>query len=341
MKWLCKMMLCLLTAVLLFTPAYAQGAAGILEDTMTDGLVSEDDVRWYPFEMAGDGDAVIWARGLQDHWDGYAYHWRCAVFAADQETKISEMDVRGYSEVEGPGVMALPNLPAGTYYIRMTSTASGNPFLTTFTTDPYELKLMRVMNDAQPVYAGDGVQTFSKAGEVLWNGDGTVFIKCNDGVCYGALMKSRDGAVVPVLIAEEPGAVEYIVSETGQRVGAQGPWKQECLGIDYYVSDGTHIKRYTQKIYKTDSLPIFYVEKASAAAEAISDELGKAEYGALQYWWMKYKDTVIAVGGGLLGLILVVWVLSFLGVGGSGGGGSESEIDDSGDPYSEYLANNF
>lgn len=340
MKWFCKAALCVLAAVALFTPAYAQKAAGVLEDAMTGSLASKEDVRWHPFEMAEDGDAVIWARGLQDHWDGYAYHWRCAVFAADQETKISEMDVRGYSEAEGPAVMPLPNLPAGTYYIRMTSTSSGNPFLTAFTTEPYELKLLRVMNAARPAYAGDGVQTFSKAGEVLWNGDGTVFIKRNDGVCYGALVKSRDGAVIPVLIGEEPGAVEYIVSETGQVVGSTGPWKQECLGIDYYISDGAHIKRYTEKIYQTESLPIFYVEKASAAAEAITDELGRAEYGALRYWWMKHKDTVIEAGGVLLGLILIVCVFGFLG-GGGGGGGSENEGDDSGDPYMEYLANNF
>lgn len=336
MNWFCRITFCLLTATLFLVPAHAQGTSEIQSSTFTDNLSSEDEIKWYPFEMEEEGDVFIQVQGLLDRLDG-RYYWRCMVLEADQETVLADLSVLGRSEFYGPDRVALPNLSAGTYYIRMSSIAFANPLLSTFTTDNYELKLVQVSNSAQPVYDGDGVQTFSKAGEILWSKNGTVFVKCNDGVCYGALTRDSDGTIIPVLISEEPDAVEYFVSETGEIVGAgNSPWTQKRTNTDYYISERGYKGNSSQKSSSEKNLPIFYVEKSGAyAAEKIMDKLGEGEYGELQYLWMKHKEAILAIGGGLIMLFLYIAFFSYFA---PNSGGSDDIDLDGGSPHEHGLA---
>lgn len=266
---------------LLIPLAYAGEAGGTLEGGLTDHLASREEVKWYSFEMTEPGDAVLMVTGLQDHWDGYAYHWTCVLYASDRESAIAGEHVRGYSQADGPSVLSAPGLAAGTYYIRMTSASSSNPLMASFTEDPYELRLLRYY-PSQAAAAGSyrEIKVFRNAGDVLWAFDGTAFLKLYDGECYGALMENSKGAVVPVLIGAEKTAVEYIVSSTGERVTAGTAWHYEPLGEEgWYYAGGGYIDPYTEAAVDVPSLPMLYVgrERLSSTAKLIADEIVEAK----------------------------------------------------------------
>lgn len=282
MKRICAFLAALVGIWTLLTPlAYAEEAGGTLEGGLTDHLASREEVKWYSFEMTEPGDAVLMVTGLQDHWDGYTYHWTCVLYAADRESAIAGEHVRGYSQADGPSVLSAPGLSAGTYYIRMTSASSSNPLMASFTEDPYELRLLRYY-PSQAAVTGSyrEIKVFRNAGEVLWAFDGTAFLKLYDGECYGALMENSKGAVVPVLIGSEKTAVEYIVSSTGERVTAGTAWHYEPLGEEgWYYSGGGYIDPYTEAAVDVPSLPMLYVgrEGLRSTAELIADEIVEAK----------------------------------------------------------------
>lgn len=282
MKRICTFLAALVGIWTLLTPlAYAGEAGGTLEGGLTDHLASREEVKWYSFEMTEPGDAVLMVTGLQDHWDGYTYHWTCVLYAADRESAIAGEHVRGYSQADGPSVLSAPGLAAGTYYVRMTSASSSNPLMASFTEDPYELRLLRYY-PSQAAVTGSyrEIKVFRNAGEVLWAFDGTAFLKLYDGECYGALMENSKGAVVPVLIGAEKTAVEYIVSSTGERVTAGTAWHYEPLGEDgWYYSGGGYIDPYTEAAVDVPSLPMLYVgrEGLSSTAKLIADEIVEAK----------------------------------------------------------------
>ena len=162
-------------------------------EPFTDSLASKDQIRWYSFEMTEPGDAVFVITGLQDHWDGYSYHWSCAICEEDRETIITGDSIRGYSETDGPNILSATGLDVGKYYVRMSSAWSANPLMATFTTDPYKIHLLRYYPSASVISeASNQVRTFQNAGDVLWAFDGTAFLKLYDGECYGALMESSN-----------------------------------------------------------------------------------------------------------------------------------------------------
>lgn len=282
MKRICAFLAALVGIWTLLTPlAYAEEAGGTLEGGLTDHLASREEVKWYSFEMTEPGDAVLMVTGLQDHWDGYTYHWTCVLYAADRESAIAGEHVRGYSQADGPSVLSAPGLSAGTYYVRMTSASSSNPLMASFTEDPYELRLLRYY-PSQAAVTGSyrEIKVFRNAGEVLWAFDGTAFLKLYDGECYGALMENSKGAVVPVLIGSEKTAVEYIVSSTGERVTAGTAWHYEPLGEEgWYYSGGGYIDPYTEAAVDVPSLPMLYVgrEGLRSTAELIADEIVEAK----------------------------------------------------------------
>ena len=264
---------------LLIFPVSAQEVNGALEDTLTDSLTSQDDIRWYSFTMDEPGDAVLIVTGQQEKWDGYAYHWACGLYDADRETILNQAYVRGYSGDHGPSILSAPGLAAGTYYVRIQCN-TGNPFLYTFTTEPYEMRLLRYYPSAEPTFrASKQIQSFQNAGDVLWAFDGTAFLKLYDGECWGGLMQSKHGAIVPVLISADERAVEYVVSSTGETVSA---WSYRyCKDWDanrYFFSGGGNIASYTDKPVDTSALPMLYADTGSYgnsgdAAEKVFDQL--------------------------------------------------------------------
>lgn len=308
------------------------------DESFQDRLTDPEQERWYAFEMEEPGDAVVSAAGLQEQWDGFTYHWQCAVYGVDRETVLACADVRGYSEAEGPAFLSAPDLEAGTYYVRMTRAGSSNPFMAGFTTDPYQLRLYRYYPAASGGSGGEegDIQTFRAAGDILWSFDGTAFIKLNDGECRVALMQNKSGAVVPILIGTEETAVEYVVSSTGKKVTAQGPWTHRDSDTQYWYSDSGIVKSYSDRSPSTASLPMLFIDSRDAltAAKAMVDKLLQDEMGAWSYWWFKHGQAV-GLGAGALALIVVAIVLAKLfggggDGGGSSGGGGDGEPDSTG-----------
>lgn len=130
--------------------SYAQEYYTVLEDTLTDNLTSLEDTRWYSFEMTEPGDVTLTVTGLQDDWDGYSYHWNCAIYDESQTSIITTADVSGYSGSFGPSILSALDLDSGTYYVRIKAASSANPLMTTFTTDSYKIQLTRTYSSTQP-----------------------------------------------------------------------------------------------------------------------------------------------------------------------------------------------
>lgn len=323
-------LLILLAMLTLLTPlAYAEDSSAAAVETFEDHLEFNDEVKWYEFEMTEAGGAVIFIEGLQERWDGYTYHWRCKVYEANMESVITYGDVRGYtSQYSKATTISLPDLEAGTYYLQMTSVNYTNPLMTTFTSDPYRISLVRSYHSAAAVYDGDGVQAFQQSGAVLWSLDGTKFLKLNDGECLGALTSTSYGAVVPLLVSTDEEAVEYLVTSTGERIGATGPYHDEASGLDYYYSDCRYISQYATETVDTSSLPITYisigkkgmgsaVESLIAIREAelrrkkaerkeAENQLTQGESSSTKDSWLKeHQGTVIIIGLVLLGLLIL------------------------------------
>lgn len=303
--------------ILLSISANAQDISITLDDTLTDNLTSEEDIKWYTFEMTDYGDAVLSIAGLQDHWDGYSSHWRCTVYADDKESVIASTDVRGYSANSGPNIISAPKLSAGTYYVQMTGVRYINPLLSTFTTDPYQINLIKFYPSTPVIYDNNAVQTFQHTHDILWAFDGTGFLKLNDGECFGALMRSNNGAIVPVLIGKDEASVEYMISSTGEKITAAGPWHDKSFGIDYYYSECRYIDKYTEKSVDTDSLPMLYVDTNSTltAVEKIvntlEEERYKAEHGETGYLLKKIKS-MTGILGGIVVFILIVFFFNWI-----------------------------
>lgn len=298
------------------------------EEPFLDRLTSPEQIRWYGLEMAEKGDVLLSITGMQAEWDGYSNHWRCTLYRDDMETAVTATDVRGYSAGRGPNVLSAPGLEAGTYYLQMRSTSSANPLMTAFTTAPYEISLLRYYHSHLAAYDGDGVQTFQNAGDVLWSLDGTGFLKVSDGECFGALMRSKDGAVVPILVSTDAAAVEYLISSTGEKIQADGPFHHKDSGIDYYYSKCEYIHRYTESSLKTSSLPILYVDTNSphAAAETVADKLLETEMGEQEYWWKQNEGTVTIACTVVIGLAVLIILGKIIGTGGGGGGSGGDDV---------------
>ena len=303
-----------------------------------DRLISEDQVLWYKLQMAEAGDVVILATGLQEKWDGAAYHWRCAVYRDDLETVITYADVRGYSVNYGPSVLSAPDLEAGTYYVRMTSTSSVNPLMTAYTSAPYELWMFRYYHSASAAYDGDGYQTFRSSGDILWTLDGTAFLKRSDGECFGALMETRDGAIVPILVSTDKAAVEYIISDTGKIVTAAGPWHDKDSDTDYYYSNCEYIDRYTDSIIYTSSLPVLYVNANHSALSAAKQVISAtAKEQTEEESSPGFHIPGVAVAGGVFALIVIAGLLLWNGKSDTGvyqGTGSYTSGGTGSDTYS-------
>lgn len=321
--------------ILLMPLVYAEDTGATPKDVWTDNLVAKDDIKQYEFEMTEAGDAIISITGLQERWDGYTYHWRCTVYRTGSETALAYADVSGYSGNAGPSVISVTDLEAGTYCIQMTSVSFANPLLSTFTSDPYEISLIKSYYSCSAAYNGNGVQTFRNAGAVVWTFDRTAFIKLNDGECFCALMDSCDGAIVPVLIAPDARSVEYVISSTGKMIEAAGPWHDEASGTDYYYSQCRYIDPYTEESIDTSAFPIVYfntnsvteaserianllkiedtkesdapqAESAQNTAEAKEKKVSPAGTGENASGTMNYKEMITACGIGALGMWIII-----------------------------------
>ena len=140
------LMACICIATLLAPFAYAQEVNAVLEDTLTDSLTSQEDVRWYSFVMNEQGDVELIVRGLQERWDGWTNHWSIVVYEQDLQTVLVQQDARGYNtDHSPPAQISLLELEAGIYYIRISAASTSH-----YTTDSYQLELSRTYSSAQP-----------------------------------------------------------------------------------------------------------------------------------------------------------------------------------------------
>lgn len=277
----------------------------IPEDGITDNLETAEDVGWYSIELSEEGVAVLFIQSMQEHWTGYTYYWYATVYADDMKTVIAETPVKG---VDNLTTLSLENLSAGTYYIKVNSSAFTNPLTAGFTSDSYNITVRKLYNSVELTYEHDGVQVFSSAYEIIGALDGTYFIKLNEGKAFSAFYCNSKGAIVPVLISENKEAVEYLVSSSGEMAVASSI-TIEYDGKTYYYTYADSIDKYSNRTRGSNGIPYYYSDvQTKICSDLIKDILSEKELqesGAFSYFFANYWYLLLIIPA-VIGVILLL-----------------------------------
>jgi hypothetical protein len=149
---------------------------------VTGNLSSTDDVDCYKVTMAADGKLLF---RFTHEGNEYSYHWDATIYDTDQTTVLNE----GYIDKDEFGTA---ELPAGTYYLKISAISGGNPILNQYSDADYHLQFAPVCTNH-----GETAQYFSEVPS------------CTQSVEIKTVCK-HCGAVVAV---EPLGALEHRWSE--------------------------------------------------------------------------------------------------------------------------------
>lgn len=283
------LMVAILITLYLLIPIGAVGDAQMLsEGGLVGRLENRDDVNRYSFEFAEAGDALILVQAMQKNWSGYTYYWKASVYRSDM-TLLVESKLKGLNELN---VISLDHIEAGTYFVEISSVNTENPLMGGFTTDPYEIALIRCYDSYTPVF-DDEFQVFDQKYQVIGKVGGTYFIKAGEGTAWGAFYRNDEGAIIPMLVSENRDAVNYIVSSTGEYTKTSNTSAVEKDDVTYYHTNAHWINRYTEKTSgwqsESDANYLFIDERNdSTVAEELLIEVEKAEKGLFWYYLSNY-----------------------------------------------------
>lgn len=100
-----------------------------MHTSMTGNLASQKDTDCYMVTLPRDGSITF---KFTHEADAYSYHWEATIYDTDKSTVLNE----GYIDKEEFGCS---DLPAGTYYIKISVISGGNPIMNTFSDADYHL----------------------------------------------------------------------------------------------------------------------------------------------------------------------------------------------------------
>ena len=283
------LLVAILISIYLLIPAGALGTDQVLsEGALVGHLENESDINRYTFEFAEAGDAVIFVQAMQENWTGYTYYWNAAVYHSDG-TLLAESRLKGSNELN---FIALDNLEAGTYFVEISAVKTANPLMGGFTTDPYEIALIRCYNSYTPSF-DDEVQVFDQKYQIIGKVGETFFIKTGEGRAFGAFYRNDGGAILPMLVSESAEAVNYIVSSTGDHTKSSYAPSVEKDGVTYYYTNAHWIDRDTenkQEWQSQDEANYLFIDERQdpIMAEELLIEVEKAEKGLFWYYLSNY-----------------------------------------------------
>ena len=189
----------------------AAKALALTEVGVTDSLNKESAQRWYTVSVTVPGDAVVMFYADFGRTTADAC-WTCTFFATDQTTALATADM-GY----GQSFMAVNDLAAGTYYLRVqsaTKTEQSDPTKTYGYTDrEYTLDIVTC---ATPVAIDPETHIVDKVGDLLCVVDGHLFVKAADGEAVAGAYVNENGEAGPLLMWDMVGDNrDYFSSATG------------------------------------------------------------------------------------------------------------------------------
>lgn len=278
-------------------------AIPIPQEGLEDNLATASDVKWYSFTIERNAEVLLCVKSLQKKWTGYTYYWYAAVYASDRETLIGNDAVRG---ADYTTYIALNELTAGTYYLKITSVAHNNPLMADFTNEKYQLTANVFYHDTVVSYDKKGVQTMSGKGQLICKFGNKFFVKLNEGEAYVALYRNKKNNIVPVLISEEKEAVAYMISD-GKVVEAE-IFRQTYNGKEYYCAGAD----YAENIPEPDeNHPVFATTRYQSTAVGAFDEIMEqleieAAGGEFRHFLKNYWGWLLVLGGVILIIAFVV-----------------------------------
>ena len=287
-----------------------KNAKKITEAGVTQHLEKESQKRWYTFSTEKEGDALVIFDNSAD--TVYSYYWYMTVYKKDGKTVLKEGNVEGGGKTTR---IALTNLEAGKYYIRIARSSGGNPFMIGYTDAEYTIHLItadtqrpalvtdpsdgssaessKVSSKAESskadsaVQSGDGVSSavaekgtvffLQEKDTLLCSLGGRLYVKENDGVCMAGYYTHTSGQTGPLLVGESEEAVKYYSTGSSEEEFECGTLSYD--GKQYYYS---HAWGFLPGDFTDTLTPAIYkcsagekLETADAARELLNVYFGK------------------------------------------------------------------
>ena len=287
-----------------------KNAKKITEAGVTQHLEKESQKRWYTFSTEKEGDALVIFDNSAD--TVYSYYWYMTVYKKDGKTVLKEGNVEGGGKTTR---IALTNLEAGKYYIRIARSSGGNPFMIGYTDAEYTIHLItadtqrpalvtdpsdgssaessKVSSKAESskadsaVQSGDGVSSavaekgtvffLQEKDTLLCSLGGRLYVKENDGVCMAGYYTHTSGQTGPLLVGESEEAVKYYSTGSSEEEFEYGTLSYD--GKQYFYS---HAWGFLPGDFTDTLTPAIYkcsagekLETADAARELLNVYFGK------------------------------------------------------------------
>ena len=292
----------------------AAKALALTEMGVTDSLNKESAQRWYTVSVTVPGDAVVmfyadFGRTTADTC------WTCTFFATDQTTALATADM-GY----GQSFMAVNDLAAGVYYLRVQSATKTEQSDSTKTYDYTDREYtLDIVTCATPVAIDPADYTVEKTGDLLCVVDGHLFIKAADGEAVAGAYVNENGEAGPLLMWDKVGDnCDYFSSATGSvckpgksdYVHFEGESNGYNVSSDYgFVAGGT--------IVAADGLHICYegeaVNRERAARQLMNVHRGVDPMEGLG--WDNFMASPAApwvFGGVAVAIVVIIVVAHFI-----------------------------
>ena len=303
--------------VYLALPAFAKSDSNAMEkaveitaDGITDNLNKNTDVRWYSFPVTVEGDAVIMftANGGSSQ----VASWEITIYDQDQSTILdSEYALKGIT------YLSAQDLTKGIYYIQVQSAKSAAHHK--FSSQQFSLKAITCASE-QINNPDDEICTVTKAGTLLWNVDGTLFIKAYDGEALVGVYTKLDGESGPVLLGSDVNNVAFFSSKsnwvTAGHKDSYISYGERFDKTRYYISQDSGFVELSQE--NIDAAPLYQcgngrrIGPNHAAQELLNVHFGKDPNEGLALKNFIVSPAFPFVVGGVIILILLIIAVIFI-----------------------------
>lgn len=241
----------LVISVCMALPAFAKSDEKVIEITangISDNLNNNTDAHWYSFPVTVEGDAVIMftANGGSSQ----VASWEITVYDQDQSTILdSEYALKGIT------YLSAQDLTKGTYYVQIQSAKSATHHK--FSSQQFSLKVITCASE-QINASSDEVCTVTKPGTLLWNVNGTLFIKAYEGEALVGVYTKLDGKAGPILVGSDMESVAFFSSKgnwvTDGHKDSYISYGERFDKSRYYISQNSGFVELSQKNVDAASL---------------------------------------------------------------------------------------
>lgn len=313
-------LLVLLTLIILFStaiPVFAQNeikpadkTVEITDDGISDNLSTNTDVRWYSFPVTVEGDAVIMFRS--NGGSSQVASWEITFYDQDQSTILDSV----YA-LKGITYLSAQDLTKGTYYVKVQSAKSATHHK--FSSKQFSLKAITCASE-QVKPSSNEICTVTKPGTLLWNIDGTLFIKAYEGEALVGVYTKLDGEAGPILVSSDVDNVAFFSSKgnwiTSGHKDSYISYGERFDKTRYYISQDSGFVELSQENIR--SAPLYQcgngrrVGSKHAAQELLNVHFGKDPNEGLALKNFIVSPAFPIIAGAVIVLILIIVAVVFI-----------------------------